>query len=78
MPEMGGMEALREIVKKTPHPEVIMLSGVEDKEIAQQAIHHGAFDYVAKSSDAATLASSISACIQHAAYQKRPWWKKIL
>ena len=78
MPEMGGMEALREIVKKNPHPEVIMLTGVKDREIAQQAIHHGAFDYVVKSSDPATLESSITACIQHAEYQKRPWWKRIL
>ena len=78
MPEMGGMEALREIVKNNPHPQVIMLTGVEDREIAQQAIHHGAFDYVVKSSDPATLESSITACIQHAEYQKRPWWKRIL
>jgi len=77
MSEMGGIEALREIVKKTPHPEVIMLTGVEDKEIAQQAIHDGAFDYVVKSSDPATLESSITACFQHAEYQKRQWWKKI-
>ena len=74
MPEMGGIEALREIVKKTPHPEVIMLTGVEDKEIDQQAIHDGAFDYVAKSSDPATLESSITACFPPE-YQKRPWWK---
>ena len=78
MSEMGGMEALGEIVKKNPHPEVIMLTGVEDKEIAQQAIKYGAFDYVVKSSDPATLESSITACIQHAEYQKQPWWKRIL
>ena len=79
MPEMGGMEALGEIVRKQPHPEVIMLTGIEDKEIAQQAIQHGAFDYVLKSSDLATLESSITAaCIHHAEYQKRPWWKRIL
>ena len=78
MPEMGGMEALSEIMKKKPHPEVIMLTVAEDREIAQQAIRHGAFDYVLKSSDPATLESSITACVQHAEYQKQPWWKRIL
>ena len=77
MPGMGGMEVLREIVKMNPHPGVIMLTGVEDAEIAQQAIRQGAFDYVVKSSDLDVLASSISTCLELEVYEKKPWWKRL-
>ena len=77
MPGMGGMEALRQIIKTSPHPQVIMLTGVEDRDIAQQAIQIGAFDYVVKSSDPNVLESSITACLEHAEYRKQPWWRKI-
>lgn len=77
MPGMGGMEVLREIVKMNPHPGVIMLTGVEDAEIAQQAIRQGAFHYVVKSSDLDVLASSISTCLELEVYEKKPWWKRL-
>jgi len=77
MPEMGGIEALNIIMSRDPHPNVIMMTAVADREIARQAMRTGAFDYIIKPLDFAAIESSITACLSHSEYQKQPWWKRL-
>ncbi|HLH32667.1 MAG TPA: response regulator [Terriglobia bacterium] len=76
MPVMGGMEALSQIMQSDPHPHVLMMTAVADREIARQAMKTGAFDYILKPFDFGAIESSITACLSHFEYQKQPWWKK--
>src|SRR5512144_454841 len=48
MPGMDGIETLREIKKKRPLTEVIMLTGHASVESGIQGMQLGAFDYVMK------------------------------
>jgi DNA-binding NtrC family response regulator len=77
MPLMGGMEALNQIMNHDPHPNVIMLTALADREIARQAMKIGAFDYILKPFDFAAIETSIAACVSYSEYQKRPWWKRL-
>ncbi len=76
MPRMGGLEALRQIMAFSLRPDAIMMSGVADREVARQALHAGAFDYVLKPFDLQSIESSITACLSYADYHSQPWWKR--
>jgi DNA-binding response OmpR family regulator len=78
MPLMGGVEVLKRIMSRDPHPSVIMLSAMADRELAKQVIKVGAFDYILKPFDFAALESSINACLSYSEYQKQPWWKRLI
>ncbi len=78
MPRMGGLEALRQIMTIPRHPDVIMMTGVADREVARQALHAGAFDYVLKPFDLGSIESSITACLSYADYHSQPWWKRLM
>jgi len=77
MPLMGGMEALSQIMSFDPHPSVIMMTAVADREIARQAMKIGAFDYILKPFDFAAIEASITASLSYSEYQKQPWWKRL-
>ena len=77
MPQMGGMELLSEVMRHDPHPNVIMMTAVADREIARQALKTGAFDYILRPFDFAAIEASITACLSHSEYQKQPWWKRL-
>ncbi|MCJ7809582.1 MAG: response regulator [Desulfobulbaceae bacterium] len=51
MPGMDGMETLREIKKRFPVIEVIMLTGHGSTETAVEGMKFGAFDYLMKPAD---------------------------
>ena len=51
MPGMDGIEALREIKRRHPLVEVIMLTGHANTEVAVQGMELGAFDYLMKPMD---------------------------
>ena len=51
MPGMDGIETLREIKKKSPLVEVIMLTGHGSTETAVEGMKLGAFDYLMKPAD---------------------------
>ena len=51
MPGMDGIETLREIKKRHPLVEVIMLTGHANMEVAVQGMELGAFDYLMKPMD---------------------------
>ena len=48
MPGIGGIQTLREIKKRYPLTEVIMLTGHANVEVAIQGMEVGAFDYLMK------------------------------
>jgi DNA-binding NtrC family response regulator len=48
MPGMDGLETLKEIKKRFPDIEVIMLTGHANIEVAVKGIELGAFDYLMK------------------------------
>ena len=77
MPIMGGMDVLNQLMKREPHPSVIMMTAIADREIARQAMKIGAFDYILKPFDFAAIESSIEACLSYSEYQKQPWWKRL-
>lgn len=77
MPRMGGLEALRQIMRPPVQPDVIMMTAVADREIAKQTLKAGAFDYVLKPFDLDSMESSIVACLSYSDYHKQPWWKKL-
>ncbi len=51
MPGMSGLDALREIKKRHPRIEVIMLTGHASMEVAIEGMDIGAFDYLMKPID---------------------------
>ncbi len=59
MPEMDGIETLREIKKRFPLVEVIMLTGHGSTETAVQGMKMGAFDYLMKPADFKELSAKL-------------------
>jgi len=51
MPDMDGIETLKELKRIRPSAEVIMLTGHADMEVAIQGMELGAFDYLMKPAD---------------------------
>ena len=77
IPDVGGMEVLTEINKLSTPPGVILLTALADREIAQDALRLGAFDYILKPSDLAQLESTVVACLGHNEYRRQSWWKRL-
>lgn len=77
IPEIGGVEALKELMKRNPHPSVIMMSAIHDREIANQALNLGAFDYIIKPFELDNLETTIVACLAHSDFKRRQWWKRL-
>lgn len=61
MPGMDGMETLREIKKRFPLVEVIMLTGHGSTETAVEGMKIGAFDYLMKPADFDDLTAKLEA-----------------
>ena len=59
MPGMDGIETLREIKKKHPLVEVIMLTGHGSTDTAVEGMKLGAFDYLMKPADFDDLAAKL-------------------
>ncbi len=74
MPEMDGIETLREIKRRHPLVEVIMLTGHATIESAVEGMKLGAFDYLMKPSDMDVLVAKV----QQAASRKRAQENKII
>lgn len=51
MPDMDGLETLKQIKRVRPSAEVIMLTGHADVEVALDGMEMGAFDYLLKPAD---------------------------
>lgn len=74
MPGMDGIETLKEIKKRYPLVEVIMLTGHATVESAIEGMKKGAFDYLMKPCDIDHLISKVS----EAAAKKRQHEEKIV
>jgi DNA-binding NtrC family response regulator len=51
MPGIGGMHALKEVVKRKPHAHVVMVSAQGAIDVAVEAMKMGAYDYITKGHD---------------------------
>jgi DNA-binding response OmpR family regulator len=60
MPEKDGLEVLKFMREKNIRPRVIMLTAVEDINVAIQAVKLGANDYITKPFSLETLLAGIS------------------
>jgi DNA-binding NtrC family response regulator len=74
MPEMDGIETLREIKKQYPLVEVIMLTGHATVETGLEGMKLGAFDYLLKPCDMDILLEKV----EEAALKKRKHEEKII
>lgn len=74
MPEMDGIETLREIKRTFPLAEVIMLTGHATVETGIEGMKLGAFDYLMKPCDIDTLLAKV----KESAAKKRSHEEKIL
>jgi len=70
MPDMDGLETLKEIKRIKPGVEVIMLTGHANVEVAIQGMELGAFDYLMKPMDIDELLYKLQD-----AY-KRKWYRE--
>ena len=61
MPNVDGLEALRQIVVKRPRPQIVILSMHADPNIVRQALRAGAIGYVVKQSVAEELLAAVRA-----------------
>lgn len=59
LPDGDGVQFLKEIKASYPNIEIIMITGMADREIALEAIKSGAADYICKPIDLAYLANSV-------------------
>jgi two-component system, OmpR family, response regulator len=71
MPGMDGIETLKEMKKKRPLMEVIMLTGHASVESGVQGMQYGAFDYVMKPANIDDLLEKI-----HQAYERKALHEK--
>ena len=65
MPEVNGLEILKHIKEKNIDVETIVLTGVEDVELAVSAMKLGAFDYLTKPVDNDQLLKIIAAVLEN-------------
>ncbi len=59
LPDGGGLDILQDIKDTHPEMEVIMITGLADKEIALESIRRGAADYICKPIDLNYLLTSV-------------------
>jgi DNA-binding response OmpR family regulator len=78
MPEMGGLELLSHLKSYRPAPGVLLVTALDDLEIARRAAELGAFDYILKPFDFDQLREALIACLDEVEYARRPWWKRLI
>ncbi|MDQ2867480.1 MAG: hybrid sensor histidine kinase/response regulator [Verrucomicrobiota bacterium] len=71
MPGTSGIEGLRQIREIDAHLSVIMLTGFGALETAQEALRHGANDYINKPFDAVQMRDVIARNVQRTRLQKK-------
>ncbi|HLH30023.1 MAG TPA: response regulator [Terriglobia bacterium] len=76
LPDVGGVQILREIEDLSHPPAVIMLSAIRDSVIAKQTLRIGACDYLVKPVDLKALEEAISVCLTRLEYRGQHWWKR--
>ena len=64
MPKQNGMETLKAIKKLKPSLPVLIVTGYQSVEMAQEALKHGAADYIPKPFDSKQILKVISKIIK--------------
>ena len=80
MPELDGIETLRELKKTDDSSEVIMLTGYADVETGVEAVREGAFDYLFKPCDIDVLAGRIREAVTAEEIKRHPvlWSRRVV
>ena len=63
MPKTHGMEILKQVKKMKPKLPVILVTGYQSVEMAQEAIRNGASDYIPKPFESKQILKAISAAL---------------
>lgn len=64
MPKVNGLEVLRDIKQKKPDINVIIATGYQSAEIAEESIRLGASDYITKPFDKENVLKTIGKCLR--------------
>ena len=78
LPEMGGLEVLERLSRWQSPPNVIVVSAINDREIARSAWRLGVFDFMPKPINLPALETNIVACVAYSEYKAQPWWKRVI
>ncbi len=70
MPELDGLELMKEVIKLNPHLKIVFISGYDEFEYAQRALKLGAFDYLLKPIEEAYLLEVLNSA-KEAIYMER-------
>jgi len=65
MPELNGIEALKEIIALDPHAKVIICSAISHEKSLYQAVKEGAKEYIIKPFSTERLISTINKVLGH-------------
>jgi DNA-binding NarL/FixJ family response regulator len=65
LPEMNGLEATRQIVKESPHTEVLVLTMHHSEQLAREVLQAGARGYLLKSDADENLLAAVESLGQH-------------
>ncbi|HXG52040.1 MAG TPA: response regulator [candidate division Zixibacteria bacterium] len=70
MPKADGLEVLRQIKRIHPTCEVIVLTGLNSRQLAGKAMECGAFDFVGKPFDVVELRRKVGEALDKAAHNR--------
>ena len=70
MPEMDGLNMIRDVKSYIPNCKIIILTGYRDFDYVQEAIKLGAFDFVLKPSKIEELAAVVKRAVEELKYQR--------
>jgi len=65
MPELNGLEALRQILKDVPQTKILIFTTDESEDIANNALGAGAMGYLFQSDGAEALVSAVESLVQN-------------
>ncbi len=65
MPDMSGIEVLKELLKIDSTANVVMCSALGDEKMVLQCILNGAAEYIVKPFSEETLMNAVDGCLQH-------------
>ena len=68
MPELNGLEAVRQIKKVMPEVEILMFTGHETEELVRQVFEAGARSYILKTDGREPLEAALRSLAQHKPY----------
>ena len=64
MPKIHGLEVLKSVKKLRPNLPVIIVTGYQSVEMAQEALKLGAVDYIPKPFESASLQKTVSSLVK--------------